>query len=230
MLDLDFELRQEHRQFVLDTLAQNDLLPALRGSWRYGDFHLSRVDGFSLSDLDLVIPGLSPASRKMIQYKLQKDLARLFPLKVSIHSADSLLTMSLADSFILNIGEFIAKTRMVKIGDASYDHTVAKISLLLLRTYPEERYSEVACRIGTLEALSALAVKLGGETKFSSDAATQLLKSPSAASSIALEFLERCVLEPAGEDFVKSLRNRLNLCASIQPWLRQYLIRKMKIG
>lgn len=224
---LDLELRQAHRQFVLDTLAQNHLLQALRGSWKYGDFHLHHAGGFSLSDLDLVVPGVSPTSRRMIQSKLQKDLAPFFPLKVSIHPADSLLKMNLADSFVLNIGEFIAKTRMVKTVDTSYDHTLAKISLLLLRSYPEERYPEVACRIGTPEALSALAVKLGAEAKFSSDTAGLLLKSTSAANSFALEFLERCVFEPASEDFLGSLRNRIALCSSIEPWLREYLIRKI---
>ncbi|MEA2206797.1 MAG: hypothetical protein QOE77_3573 [Blastocatellia bacterium] len=146
-------------------------------------------------------------------------------MKVSIHPADSLLKMTLEDSFVLNIGEFIAKTHMRATNEPLYEHTLAKISLLLLRIHTTERYTDIAYRIGTREAFSALSVKLGATTGFPLQAARRLLKLGS--TSFSSEFFERCVLQRANADFLYLLRNRIQLCSSIELWLQEYLIAKI---
>lgn len=146
-------------------------------------------------------------------------------LRVSVHGADSLLKMSLTDSFILNIGEFISKTWELKVNDPDYDYTLAKISLLLLRSFQEERYAAVASRIDTPEVHLALDVKLGRESAFPPEKAALLLRSN--GHSIACEFVKECVLARSSPAFVVTICSRIRSCQSIAPWLQEYLISKM---
>lgn len=218
-------LRNERLQLVVDTLQRHRLSGALRGSWKYDDFHLAATGALTRSDLDLVVDGLTPAERLQTQAILQADFGNSMALRVSVHGADSLLKMNLADSFILNIGEFISKTRKLKAGNPDYDYTLAKITLLLLRSFPEERYGAVAARIGTPEVQLALDVKLGLESAFPPEKAAILLHSN--ASPVVREFIEAYVLAAPSPAFVDTIRNRVRRCQSIDPWLQEYLLSKM---
>lgn len=218
-------LRIEHLRLVVDALERHRVSGALRGSWKYGDFHLARTGALTRSDLDLVVCGLTPAERLNMQDALQEDLGNRMVLRVSIHGADSLLKMSLVDSFVLNVGEFISKTQGLNAGDPDYDYTLAKITLLLLRSFPEERYGAVAARIGTQEAQLALDVKLGLEAVFPPEKAAMLLHSN--ACAVAREFIDAYVLGAPSPKFVDTLRKRVRRCQSIDAWLQEYLISKM---
>lgn len=218
-------LRSERLRLVVDTLQRHRLSGALRGSWKYDDFHLAPTGALTRSDLDLVVDGLTPAERLQTQVALQADFGSSMALRVSVHGADSLLKMNLADSFILNIGEFISKTQKLKAGDPDYDYTLAKITLLLLRSFPEERYAAVAARIATPEVQLALGVKLGLESAFSPKKSAMLLHSN--ASPIVREFIDAYVLAVPSPAFVDTIRNRVRRCQSIDLWLQEYLISKM---
>lgn len=218
-------LRCERLGLIVDTLQRHHISNALRGSWKHNDFHLDPTGVMTRSDLDLVVEGLSSKERLQKQATLQEDFGKSMFLRVSVHGADSLLKMSLADSFILNIGEFISKTRTLKAGDPDYDYTLAKISLLLLRSFPEERYTAVAVRIGTPEVRLALDVKLGLESVFPPQKAAILLHS--SANPLVYEFVKECALAMPSPVFVDTIRNRVRGCQSIDPWLQEYLIHKM---
>ncbi len=218
-------LRNNQRELVTDLLQQQNLSHALRGSWKYNDFHFDAVGKFSLSDLDLVVEGLSPDERRQLQKALQRKFLDKLSLRVSVHGADSLLKMNLTDSFILNTGEFISKARNLKRGAPEYDYTLAKIVLLLLRDSPEERYHEITMRVGTLEAHLALKVKLGLAAAFPVESAAQLLRT--GTSPTAHEFADECVLSAPSQDFANALRLRIRGCDTIAPWLQEYLIAKM---
>ncbi len=218
-------LRCERLGLIVDTLQRHHISNALRGSWKHNDFHLDPTGLLTRSDLDLVVEGLSSMERLQTQATLQADFGNSMFLRVSVHGADSLLKMNLADSFILNIGEFISKTRELNAGDPDYDYTLAKIALLLLRSFSEERYAAVAVRIGTPEVRLALDVKLGLESAFPPEKAAMLLHS--SANSLACEFVEECVLAVPSPAFVDTIRNRVHCCQSIDPWLQEYLICKM---
>jgi hypothetical protein len=224
MLELNHKLRTGYRQFVLAKLRSHDLMDALRGSWKYNDFHLDHIGKQSFSDLDLMVD-VSATDQQKIKSSLERDLAPCLTLPVSVHGADSLLKINLEDSFVLNIGEFIAKTRLKGECDSFYHYTLAKISLLLLRTSSRERYEAVAHRIDAPEAHAALAVKLGRESTFDVNAAKLLLTHSSHPT--AREFYERCILETPGEAFLTSFRSRIRSCKTIEPWLQEYLIKKI---
>lgn len=217
--------RQKQLFLILDCLRRHNLLTALRGSWKYNDFHFDQVGKSTRSDLDLVVEWLSLVKRQELTTTVQNDFADKFTLRVSIHGADSLLKMSLADSFILNTGEFIAKTKKLEVGSPNYDYTLAKIVLLLLRISPEERYGDVAKRIGTPEAHQALGVKIGSYSIFSIDQALTLLYS--SERTIAHEFAEQCVLTVPNQQIVETICCRVRNCRTIAPWLQQYLIQKI---
>jgi hypothetical protein len=218
-------LRNECRQLIADTLSKHSLEDALRGSWKHDDFHLDPTGTLTRSDLDLVVDGLSTTQRMHIQAILQADFNSSLALRVSVHGADSLLKMSLSDSFILNIGEFISKTKKLSVGDSDYDYTLAKIALLLLRSFPEERYAVVAARIGTSEARLALDVKLGLSSLLPTEKAVFLLRS--GANPLLVEFVNECILTKPSTSFVESIRNRVRHCHTIDPWLQEYLIDKI---
>lgn len=217
--------RRERWRLIVAVLRRHHLLNALRGSWKYNDFHFDSVDESTRSDLDLVVDGMSSVKRLELEATLQMDFADNFALRVSIHGADSLLKMSLADSFMLNTGEFIAKTQKLEVGSPDYDYTLAKIVLLLLRTSPEERYNDVANRIGTPEVRLALDVKLGLDSAFPTEKALLLLCSSEHA--IAREFIEECVLTVPSPNFVDTVRCHIRRCHTIAPWLQEYLINKI---
>lgn len=218
-------MRSERLRLVVDTLQRHHLYNALRGSWKYDDFHLAPSGALTRSDLDLVVEGLSPTERLHTQATLQAEFGSSMTLRVSVHGADSLLKMNLADSLILNIGEFISKTRELKAGDPDFDYTLAKITLLLLRSFPEERYAAVAARIGTPEVRLALDVKIGLESAFPPEKAALLLRS--SAYPIVREFVEEYVLAVPSPALMDTIRNRVHCCESIDPWLQEYLISKM---
>lgn len=167
--------RESAKSVVLDTLRCHGLSHAIRGSWKYDDFHLSKDGSQSLSDLDLVIHGISDEVRHQYVEVLQNELSNVLVLCVSIHGSDSLLEMNLGDSFVLNMGEFIAKTSRINPEHPEYSYTLAKISLLMLRDFTRERYFNVSKRIRTCEAKTAIEVKLGDETYFSTEDASKLL-------------------------------------------------------
>ncbi|MBI3916365.1 MAG: hypothetical protein HY322_05095 [Betaproteobacteria bacterium] len=216
-------MRIERLRLIVETLQRHNLLNALRGSWKHNDFHLDCSGRFSLSDLDLVVDGKSVLERKQLQITLQEELKDSFPLRVSIHGEDSLLKMNLVDSFVLSTGEFISKTRNRQ--DPNYDYALAKIALLFLRSFLDERLFAVATRIGTPEARLALDVKLGLRSTFPTESAAALLYSD--ASPITIEFVEECVLAPPSARFVEIIRSRVRSCPTIDPWLQEYLISKM---
>lgn len=217
--------RARAKSVVLNLLRGHGLSQALRGSWKYDDFHLSKDGSQSLSDLDLVIDGVSDDVRRQYAEDMQNELSAVLALRVSIHGSDSLLEMNLGDSFVLNMGEFIAKTSRIKPEHPEYSYTLAKISLLMLRNFTKERYLDVSQRIHTREVEMSMGVKLGDETYFPTDAATKLLSlSP---HSTVKYFVENCVRRSPGEDTIMSVIDQIRQCSSIAPWLQDYLIYKI---
>lgn len=159
---------------------------------------------------------------------LQIELSTVLALRVSIHGSDSLLEMNLGDSFVLNMGEFIAKTSRINHEHLLYSYTLAKISLLMLRDFTQERYINVSKRIHSCEAETAIAVKLGEETYFSTQAASKLL-SLSGHSTVDF-FLSNCVYRSPNQETIDLVKEQVRKCRSIAPWLQNYLISKIDSG
>jgi hypothetical protein len=220
--------REKAKSVVLELLKCHGLSQALRGSWKYDDFHLSKDGSHSLSDLDLVMNGVSDDARHQQAEILQNELSTVLALRVSIHGGDSLLEMNLSDSFVLNMGEFIAKTSRIDPERPEYSYTLAKISLLMLRNFTPERYINVSKRIHTCEAETAIAVKLGEETYFPTQAASKLL-SLSCHSTVEF-FLSNCVHRSPNQETIDLVKEQVRKCRSIAPWLQNYLISKIDSG
>jgi len=215
------ERRKDAQAAVLQFLEVRDLGKSLRGSWKYGDFHLDQR-GRSLSDLDLVVEELSTHDRAALRTSLVAELPIM--MNVSIHPRDSLLVMNLQESRILNICEFISKLR-VPSHDLSYAR--AKILLLLSRQNTLERYRDVAVRLGTSQSQRALRVKLGQSFKFSTCDSVALASSSGQVKVV--EFIEQCVVQEPATSYLDSLVKDLASCTTIDPWLKQHLLGKMGV-
>ena len=207
---------------VLEILGLSD---AVRGSWKYGDFHLSQDGSSTQSDLDLVVQHATNDEKSAISSSIHTLLSPTLDVRVSVHAADSLLAMDLKDSFVLNMGEFLSKVAGQTEHPESRDYVMAKIVLLLLRCNPAERYSQVAARLGTPDAILAIRVKLGVRVKLPRSAALRLVANSD--HPVVAEFQRTCVRQDNWVDAASYVRSNIGNCPTIADWLRNYLLSKL---
>lgn len=220
-------MRTRRRRSIVRILDSLELTSALRGSWLYGDFHLSECGQWSHSDLDLVVHGAGANERAEIAFEVQSRLAKVIEISVSVHPADYIEVMSLADARILVIGECLANLMYrVPTGRVTADYVRAKGSLMIMRTSMRERYASVAREVGSRDALMAFFVKLGVIETFSVGACRQLLSCCS--ESPAVEFLRKCLCGSLDSEYVKETARLLGGVRSVDPWLRNNLLDKMR--
>ena len=117
---------------------------SLRGSWRWGDFHLDQ--GRSCSDVDLF--AATPAGGML-------DTG-IGPLRLAVHAVDYEPHVSLPVSYAFALVN-LATARLAPDGDP---YLLAKAQLMLARQHASERYTDVAARVGA-PAAPLLARKLG---------------------------------------------------------------------
>jgi hypothetical protein len=129
-------------------LAARRLGAELRGSWRWGDFHLDERSGRSCSDLDLL------GRRPPIERHVATPSGRL---RVAVHAVDyePMISIRVSCSFAL---VNLASARLTPGVDP---YILAKCQLMLARESVDERYADVAVRIGGATGAGLLARKLG---------------------------------------------------------------------
>jgi hypothetical protein len=121
---------------------------SLRGSWRWGDFHLGEEDGRSCSDVDLLSP--QPVPQDVL-------VTGIGPLRLAAHPVDYEAHVSLEVSYAFALVN-LATARVVRDDDP---YLLAKAQLMLARGDVRERYTEVAARLGGPGGTALLARKLG---------------------------------------------------------------------
>jgi len=224
------EKRKMTRNFLLKILEKHGVTSCnLKGSWEADDFHLSLEGNISYSDIDIFIKGIDGIRRDILVQKISHDLARCFdnPIAVSIHSLNSLYQMNIFDAQMLGIAEYIAQYRRLKTNPFySKGYIDAKFTLLLLRNSFDERYQDVAKRIGTLEAERAIDVKLGKEKTFPHEYAKSLIHEH--GTTVAVHFLNKCLLDEPDDNTANSTLEKLSRCETIDRWLYGYLVNKVK--
>jgi hypothetical protein len=201
-------------------------LGCLRGSWAAGDFHLARSKRISFSDVDLICEDEQGFdTKRQIVVRLLRSEG--FPLPVSAHREDDLCRVTLGDARVLKIGEYLSKVRP-GCGDSRHiSYWRAKTVLLLLRSVEGESYQAISERIGTADAQDALAVKLGSKSLFSVVGSSRLIES--FGEEMAREFLRYCVISNQKPDYRVEIVRRVHQCKSFSPWLREYILAKMRI-
>lgn len=217
--------RAASQRWVCDTLSSHGLLPALRGSWKCGDFHLDRARQVTLSDLDLVVPGASAQDCARWRREVRVALGERLLVPVSVHNIDALPRMSLGHSMLLNVGEFVAKARRLRQHEPAYQYAMAKTVLMLLRRSTDERYGAVALRMQGAAPRRAMQVKLGEAPSM------DVVQAASMLHGHALPLVKKlAALFVRGGDvseLMVEITEQLRLCDSIDVWLQDYLIRKM---
>ncbi|HZM31735.1 MAG TPA: hypothetical protein VFB77_14655 [Acidimicrobiales bacterium] len=125
-----------------------DAVGSLRGSWRWGDFHLDERSRTSCSDVDLFGPEAYAADRLRTASG---------SLRVAVHVVDYERTVSLRVSYAFALVN-LAVARLERADDP---YLLAKAQLMLARQDARERYADVAARLGDASGARLLAHKLG---------------------------------------------------------------------
>jgi hypothetical protein len=214
------ERRAELHRYILEVVRTHAPECSVRGSFRYGDFHLEPATASLRSDLDLLGPGLGERDRERTAAALGAALATGpgVRLRVSIHPHDGFAPLSPADLRLMSIGEYL---RHDADGGYPRDYLLAKVCLLLARSTQAERYLETALRVRTPQALAAGRVKVGEARTFPEASARALLAGvdrPEAAL-----FAAECLGRSPGAAFRRDYARRLRQRTGIDPWLRNYV-------
>jgi len=221
------KLRSERLELVRHAVSKVVDIKCLRGSWVAQDFHVSRIDGSSFSDVDLASSDkypISDSARNRIYDTLTKHG---FPLRVSAHREDSLALVSVIDARILKICEYLSKIYNRDPNADCLNYWRAKTVLLLLQNSTTEGCEAISNRIGTPDSRAAFAVKLGEQSVFDKERAARLINS--FGSEVAREFLKRGIETEPETAYVLETASRLQQCSSINSWLQSYVIAKMGI-
>ena len=223
---LDARSREYLRAVVHDVVCGVSPGARVAGSWRHGDFHASSSTCPTESDLDLVAANPHLICPADITAELGRREPRLRGVSVSVHPPDSFDGLRLEDGYFLNISEFVAKMRNGRFGESRRaDYLRAKVCLLLCRLSDEERYGDVASRLGTKHARMALSVKLGLQRRFDVASANALLahaRSPDARA------LAQGVLSVDGTGAEPLVWRALADRATVPAWLRRH--QAIKLG
>lgn len=209
-----------HRGLV-DAVAACGPEYAIRGSWRWNDFHMTtRCPVVSYSDLDLVLDGCGEQDRHRRAAVVRRAvlLATGHDIRVSVQPKDHHAALTLPDSRFLVLGEYLRHGREHPAGSPKRDYLLAKSALGLLRARPEERYPQIASRLGTPYAAAAAAVKLGDRSALGAHTTQALLSTgvgiPEAALLIRLAPADTIDTQ-VYDDWLDDLASR----QSIPPWL-----------
>jgi hypothetical protein len=216
--------RDAARLCVHDALARCGVaIDAVRGSWRYGDFHLSSYGRISMSDLDLVITGMTDSEIASLRPEIERRLAPALQIPVSIHPLESMRGMSSDDARLLAIGEYlISILRKVQAGRMSADYARAKVTLLFLRRTTDERYPEVAFRMDEPGIIRAAKVKLGIAADFTVADMTHCLQNE--RDETIQRFIAGCLLHNPTSEFVRKWERDVRAASSVSQWLKEFLI------
>jgi hypothetical protein len=126
---------------------------SLRGSWRWGDFHLDRAGRRSCSDVDLYASTPTSAAATAAGGVLDTGIG---PLRLAVHAVDYEPHVSLPVSYAFAL----VNLATARLGRDDDPYLLAKAQLMLARQHAGERYTDVAARVGT-PAAPLLARKLG---------------------------------------------------------------------
>jgi hypothetical protein len=141
-------LRGARRRALESVAGAADGLGSLRGSWRWGDFHLDGTGRRSCSDVDLF--ATEPSPRDVLA-------TGVGPLRLAVHPVDYEPDVSLSVSYAFALVN-LATARLVRDDDP---YLLAKARLMLARQHAGERYTDVAARLGSPAAAALLGRKLG---------------------------------------------------------------------
>jgi hypothetical protein len=224
------KIRESKKNEVLQQLGLYNVKGHLKGSWENNDFHLDLNGKTTYSDVDLFIPDINSSEKKILITLLEKKISSLFSnyIKVSIHNRNSLSIMNIQDAKILALGEYVSTyKKYVKKGLVPRDYFIAKTLLNLHRKSLDEKYVEIKNNRNFKILNSCFDVKLGILTKLEKAQMDDYF-SKTCNDNLLNFFLENCYYMNPDKHFENKIFNWLYEANSIEDWLRDYLIKKMK--
>jgi hypothetical protein len=154
---------QKKRKYVesyfFSIIKQYDISSNLRGSWCNSEFHLSKTNLVSYSDVDLFIQDISTENKEKLIKSLNGEFNQFFEneIKISIHSSNSLSNMTIQDANILAMGEYIALYKKhIQFGLIPQDYFIAKFILIMLRKNLNYTYFQAATNTNISKSLKVM--------------------------------------------------------------------------
>jgi hypothetical protein len=191
----------------------------VKGSFRYGDFHLRVADQTTLSDLDLILSTATDENRHQAARMVHRHIMATtgIEIRVSVQPEDHHDALNLSDARLLVIGEYLRHAPTIASDWPAYDYLLAKSCLGVLRTKPTQRPNQVTAEVGTGAARAALRMRLGSSDAFpAAGAATLLEQGPeSAERDMLARLVGKSPTRVQSEDFLSELASR----PEIHPWL-----------
>lgn len=164
----------------------------------------------------------------MIIDHIRKEIEQYIELKISVHGDDHLSMISLRDSKIKNILEYLITWKnLADSGLDMPDYYKAKTILLLMKTEDaDQRYKELSLKAEPSLSYNLYNIKIGIENDLDYKAAEFLLKNIDGA--IELSFLNNCIIKNPTEKYFKYILASFKECKTISKWLMDYIILKLQ--
>lgn len=196
----------------------------LRGSWKNDDFHLEIDENLTYSDVDLIAKFRSISEKEEIIESLKKEISKIINIKISIHPEDHLSKISLHDSKIKNVLEYLINYKMSDFNSRNY--WKAKIMLLLMKNSErDQRYKEILNDFPSSAMRNLYRIKLGTEKFLDLNEIEKLVILH--GDEIAKDFFERCLKGNPNDVYINYISDQFLSSVSISDWLKSYIIGKM---
>jgi hypothetical protein len=187
----------------------------IKGSFRSGEFHLSRATRQTFSDVDLVLRDDS-CNRHAWEAEVRDKLSSLgWQIRVSVQHFDSTLGIAAEDSRLLTAGELVRFWGSLEV-PGFRPYIVAKTTISLLRTFEYRKSPHLWPDSRVVER--AFAARTGFSATFTTAEATAMLSrfAPrSDAVRMYLNLLASADIENARAWYLRALRG-----SSINAWLK----------
>lgn len=216
--------RELLRAQVCDSINLIDHRLLIRGSWYYGDFHLDFNKNFTHSDLDILAQGISPQNELIAC--IEQKLDPIIKMKISIHENDFLSNISLFDSKIKNIFEYLIAYRNFHRQKSYMGYFKAKTLMLLLKTQgSDQRFLQIKDSIKHPAMKNLYEMKIGVEREIDISQLKEIvLKIKDETLTL---FYDNCIQTTPSSQYFEAIRSEFQSCITIDNWLKSHIQNKL---
>ncbi|MFS2185654.1 hypothetical protein ACCC92_03210 [Mucilaginibacter sp. Mucisp84] len=230
MLDnTDYQRRRIYfRDEIESAIGMSSCELSLRGSWKFDDFHLDSQQDLTHSDIDLIAMGPLKSEKELVIAGLQQQISPLLRIRISIHPEDHLSQISLEDSRIKNIYEYLIHFKNAQDPEhPSVNYLKAKIMMLLLkRTERNQRFADIRAELPGPATANLHAIKIGTEKTIDLQALSRLMDT--ITDPVTLSFYANCIIADPSPQYYDAIHQQFLDCETVSDWLKNYIISKMK--
>jgi hypothetical protein len=223
------ERRKLLRQKIIKVIDGFADVLALRGSWKYDDFHLNLNKDITYSDIDLLANSKQNFNREKILMPIEIQLKNIINIKLSIHPDDHFEKISLEDSKLKTIYEYIVYYKNCIITRRTpLNYFKAKTLLLLMKSEEkQQRYFDIYDEVNHPGIVNLYNMKIGITETFQKHFVSDMVAKK--GDLIIKSFFDNCIEHQPQEHYFSEIHRRFISAKSISPWLKSYIISKQMV-